>query len=103
MKEQSPDGFPPLTLTIMRALCALTVLYPGEDGQVILCKALDALYKAYWVDHRKTYEKDVLVEVLVESLGEEATGKGMLISISSLCVSLGDREMMIASGERGEC
>lgn len=70
-------------------MCALTVLYPGKEGQEILCKALDGLYKAYWIDHRKTYERDVLVEVLVESLGKEVAGKGMFSSISSLCMSLG--------------
>lgn len=78
MKEENPDGFPPLTLTIMRALCALTVLHQGKEGQGVLCKALDALYEAYWVNHRKTNEKDVLVEVLNGVLGEEECGKGVL-------------------------
>ncbi|PBP25752.1 2-hydroxychromene-2-carboxylate isomerase [Diplocarpon rosae] len=32
MAAEAPDGFPHLTLTIMRALCALTVLHPGREG-----------------------------------------------------------------------
>jgi len=76
MKEEIPDGFPPLTLTIMRALCALTVLHPGDKGQGKLIQCLDALYEAYWVQHRKTNEKDVLTEVLGRVLGTEEIEKG---------------------------
>jgi len=71
--EKTPEGFPPLTLTIMRALCALTVLHPGKEGQPILIKCLDALFHSYWVELRKTNEKDVLAEVLSGVLGEEET------------------------------
>ena len=81
MKEETPDGFPPLTLTIMRALCALTVLHPGDAGQEKLTECLDALYKAYWVEHRKTNEKDVLAEVLSGVLGKEETMKGVFSGI----------------------
>lgn len=65
-----------MTLTIMRALCALTVLHPGEEGQKPLTKCLDALYNAFWVEHKKTNEKDVLAEVLSNVLGKEEAGKG---------------------------
>lgn len=77
MKLEMPPNFPPPTLTIMRCLCALTVLHPGKEGQGILIKCLDRLYKAYWVEHVKTYEKDVLSELMREILGEEEGGKGM--------------------------
>jgi hypothetical protein len=76
MDEKTPDGFPPLTLLIMRTLCALTILYPGSQGQGKLVKALDALYHAYWVEHKKTNEKEVLAEILGKVLGEEDAGKG---------------------------
>ena len=76
MREKVPDGFPPLTLSIMRALCALTVLYSGSEGQEKLKKALDALYHEYWCEHKKTYEKEVLAEVLTRVLGEVDTKKG---------------------------
>ncbi|KAH6668265.1 thioredoxin-like protein [Halenospora varia] len=75
MNKEMPAGFPPLTLGIMRALCALTVLHPGNEGQEILCMALDALFKAFWVEHKKTNEKEVLAEVLHDVLGEEVAGK----------------------------
>jgi 2-hydroxychromene-2-carboxylate isomerase len=78
MKEQAPENFPPLTLTIMRALCALVSLKPGKEGQELLVRALDVLYPAFWVEHRKTNEKEILVECLVGVLGEEITAKGTL-------------------------
>ncbi|TVY47337.1 Glutathione S-transferase kappa [Lachnellula occidentalis] len=70
MTEQMPDGFPPLTLSVMRALCALTVL-ESESGQEALVKCLDALFEAYWVRHERIVERDVLARVLGEVLGEE--------------------------------
>jgi 2-hydroxychromene-2-carboxylate isomerase len=76
MDEKTPDGFPPLTLLIMRALCALTILYSGKEGQAKLINALDSLYHAYWVEHKKTNEKEVLAEILGKVLGEEDAGKG---------------------------
>ncbi|PMD65251.1 HCCA isomerase/glutathione S-transferase kappa [Hyaloscypha bicolor E] len=77
MDEKTLDGFPPLTLLIMRTLCALTILYPGSQGQGKLMKALDALYPAYWVEHKKTNEREVLAEILGKVLGEEDAGKAM--------------------------
>jgi 2-hydroxychromene-2-carboxylate isomerase len=76
MDEKTPDGFPPLTLLVMRALCALTILYSGSEGQAKLVMSLDALYHAYWVEHQKTNEKEVLAEILGKVLGEEDAGKG---------------------------
>ena len=76
MNKKIPEGFPPLTLTIMRALCALTVLHPGPEGQKPLIACLDALYRAFWVEHKKTNEKEVLAQVLSDVLGEEETEKG---------------------------
>ncbi len=61
-----------MTLTIMRALCALTVLHPGEEGQGILVKCLDELYDAFWVRREKTQNKDVLERFLEKVLGEES-------------------------------
>ena len=78
MKEESPEGFPPMTLNIMRALCALTALHPGDEGQRKLTKCLDVLYHAFWVEHQKTNEKEILAKILGEVLGEEEAGKGEL-------------------------
>jgi 2-hydroxychromene-2-carboxylate isomerase len=74
MQEKPPDGFPSLTLLIMRALCALTLL--DNEGQGKLTKALDALYHEYWFEHKKTNEKEVLAEILGRVLGKEDSGKG---------------------------
>jgi hypothetical protein len=71
-----------MTLTIMRALCALTILHPGKQGQVILTKALDELFRASWVEHRKTQDKEVLAEVLKEVLGEEEGRKGRMLTLA---------------------
>ena len=59
----------------MRALCALTVLRPGEEGQKSLVSCLDALFAAYWVEGKKTIDKDVLAEELTRVLGADDTGK----------------------------
>ena len=64
----------------MRALCALTLLHPGKEGQGPLTKALDELYREYWVNHKKTNEKAVLAEVLGKVLGKEETEKSMFPS-----------------------
>jgi 2-hydroxychromene-2-carboxylate isomerase len=68
MAETRPEGFPPLTLSIMRSLCALTIL---DSDQEKLCRALDALYKAFWVDQKPTQEPEVMAEVLTRALGED--------------------------------
>lgn len=76
-----PDGFPPLTLGIMRSLCALTVLHGGMEGQEKLIKCLDALYHAYWVGHKPTIQKEVLAEILSGVLGAEEAKKGWFIDV----------------------
>lgn len=60
----------------MRALCALTVLEPG-DGQEALVACLDALFAAYWVRCEETTERGVLERVLGGVLGEERGRRGM--------------------------
>ena len=75
MSEELPAGFPPLTLPVMRALCALTVLHPGVEGQKRLVSCLDALYPAYWVENRNTIDKDVLSAELTRVLGAEDAAK----------------------------
>ncbi|PMD35469.1 HCCA isomerase/glutathione S-transferase kappa [Hyaloscypha variabilis F] len=77
MRENVPDGFPPLTLLVMRALCALTLLYPGNEEQEKLTKVLDVLYHEYWCEHKKTNEKEVLAELLTRVLGEGDSRKVM--------------------------
>lgn len=84
MKTTVPEGFPPLTLTVMRAFCALTVVDGSQD---VLIKVLDELLKDMWVDHRKVWEKEICGEVFGEVLGEERAAKGMYFSypFCSIC------------------
>lgn len=77
MLDKSPEGFPPNTLTIMRALCALTVLKPGKEGQELLIKVLDVLFPSYWVEGKRTFEKEILVAALRKVLGEKLTNEGI--------------------------
>jgi len=73
MNESISDDFPPLTLSIMRALCALTLLYP--DSHKKLCKLFDALFHAYWVEQQPTHKPEVLTRVLTDALGVQDTRK----------------------------
>lgn len=73
MAQSMPDGFPPLTLTIMRTLCALTASNPNQEK---LCQSLDALFKAFWLDRQPTHQPEVMQQVLKQVLGEEETVKG---------------------------
>jgi hypothetical protein len=75
MKEEMPDNFPPLTVNIMRALCAIQ-LADGES-QERLVRTLDVLYHKYWVDHIPTHEPEKLRSVLVDILGAGEAEKGM--------------------------
>jgi len=61
----------------MRALCALTILHPETSPQPILTKALDTLFREFWVNQKKTNEKPILEEVLKSVLGEGETKKLM--------------------------
>ncbi|CAG8981555.1 hypothetical protein HYALB_00013941 [Hymenoscyphus albidus] len=74
MLHDSPAGFPPNTLMIMRALAALTVLKPGKEGQELLVRVLDVLFSAYWVEGKATAEKEVFSAILGGVLGEEIWG-----------------------------
>jgi 2-hydroxychromene-2-carboxylate isomerase len=62
--EEIPDGFPPMTLGVQRALCALSIERPSA-----LPAALDALYQALWVERQPIQNKDVAISVLAKGLG----------------------------------
>lgn len=74
-----PAGFPPLTLSIMRCLCALTILSPSASvAQAILIKSLDAFFAAYWVHGRNTIDKEIMSDILLTDVldgDEERLGK----------------------------
>lgn len=64
MAEEMPAGFPPLTLGLQRALCALSIERPDK-----VADALAALYHAMWADLRPVHRPEVAVEVLAKVLG----------------------------------
>jgi 2-hydroxychromene-2-carboxylate isomerase len=74
MKEDIPEGFPPLTLQIMRALCAITIL---DSSSTSLCKALDTIFQAFWVEHKVAHKPEVLKALLTKAVGPDMTEKGM--------------------------
>lgn len=76
MKEEMPQNFPPLTVNIMRALCAIQ-LADGES-QERLVKAFDVLYRKYWVDHSPIHEPETLRAALTDILGGGEADKGCI-------------------------
>ncbi|KAL1965923.1 hypothetical protein VTN77DRAFT_5056 [Rasamsonia byssochlamydoides] len=68
MVDDMPKGFPPLTLAVMRAVCAVSVLSPN---QLIPC--LDALYRSFWVEGNANIGKpEGFMPVLEKTLGGTA-------------------------------
>jgi 2-hydroxychromene-2-carboxylate isomerase len=86
MCDEMPPNFPPLTLHVMRALCAIQ--HADGHSQERIVKTLDALFHKYWVEKVPTHEPDVLKNVLEEVLGTPEAEKGTsATSYSSICVS----------------
>jgi hypothetical protein len=82
MNETSPANFPPNTLRLQRALCALT-LQAGEGGadsqqqtQQLLVRSLARLWHAFWVEHAEIGNADVFAPILAEVLGQERYNRG---------------------------
>jgi 2-hydroxychromene-2-carboxylate isomerase len=67
MCEEIPEGFPPMTLAVQRALCALAIERPSA-----VPAALDALYHALWVERQPIQNKDVAISILAKGLDVSA-------------------------------
>ncbi|KAK0635099.1 thioredoxin-like protein [Bombardia bombarda] len=67
-----PPASPPLTLTILRALVAIS--QSTSTTPSLLPKALDVLLPAYWVDRQPTFDPAVLTAVLADRVfdGDQA-------------------------------
>ncbi|CAK7205691.1 hypothetical protein SEUCBS139899_008470 [Sporothrix eucalyptigena] len=70
MKDDAPPGFPPRTLTAMRAVSVVASMDKGRN-QDRLTRVLDALFHGLWAEHRPVHEPEVLDEVLRSVLGNE--------------------------------
>lgn len=68
MTERFPEGFPPKTLSIQRALCAISQKYPAK-----LPAAIEALYRSFWVDENtRIGDVEGFAPVLESVLGKQA-------------------------------
>ncbi|MCJ1366304.1 hypothetical protein MMC16_005432 [Acarospora aff. strigata] len=65
MTEEMPEGFPPSTVGIQRALCALTLVAPEK-----LSDTLSALYHAFWVERKAVQKPEELKPILEKTLGD---------------------------------
>lgn len=120
MIAETPPNFPPLTLSVMRAVNAISHLAGTEQtapaAQAAIVRALDAFYEAYWVQGRVITDKDVVSDVLgkiaggdeaevariVEVAGGE--GKQMLLRNTDLAFAEGAFGLpwMVCENDRGE-
>ncbi|KUI53362.1 Glutathione S-transferase kappa 1 [Cytospora mali] len=70
MTTDMPEGFPPLTLNVMRSIVAAGYLASAgqpsssRPAQAAIVKALDAFFEAYWVNKRNIIDKDIMADVL---------------------------------------
>ncbi|KAK3933988.1 hypothetical protein QBC46DRAFT_429735, partial [Diplogelasinospora grovesii] len=73
--QEIPPNFPPLTLHVMRTLCALehSDAQSGTLKQERLVRALDHLFARYWVDRVPTHQPKVLKAELTKIFGTEQT------------------------------
>lgn len=71
-KAGAPPNFPAMTLYVQRILAALTIIEPSQD---VLVKAVDALYKAYWVEHTDVSKPENHLRVIAGAVGEDLCKK----------------------------
>jgi len=70
--EETPEGFPPNTISAQRALCAVQGSSPDK-----LAEAIDALYQAFWVRSENIQKPEVVAKALASALGKEGAEKVM--------------------------
>ncbi|KAK4958589.1 hypothetical protein LTR66_002837 [Elasticomyces elasticus] len=66
MSEEAPEGFPPNTVNVMRALCALSLTHPQKVSD-----AFGAMWQAFWVEGQAIVKPEVFGPALVKVLGEK--------------------------------
>jgi 2-hydroxychromene-2-carboxylate isomerase len=70
MAAQVPPDFPPLLLSVQRALCALSIDRPEK-----FIEAVAAMYHAMWADSKPIQQPAVAMEVLSGVIGEQSAKK----------------------------
>lgn len=75
----NPPKFPAMTLTVMRAICAVAHCtgqpQTSSAGQKAIIGAVDAFYEAYWGQARDITDKEVVQDVLGKVVGAGEVGK----------------------------
>jgi 2-hydroxychromene-2-carboxylate isomerase len=72
MNPGMPPSFPPFTLNVMRQLVALDEAdRAAGKSQERLVRCIEALYRAFFVDHQNHHEPATLSRVLASTLGSE--------------------------------
>lgn len=118
-----PPNFPPLTLTVMRAINAISLLTGKEqtspEAQQAIIRALDIFYEAYWVQGKVITDKNVLAETLGKIVGggdassdevakvlEVASGEGKQILLKNTDLAFAEGAFglpwMVCENDRGE-
>lgn len=59
--EHVPEGFPPMTLGVQRALCAVSQLFPEK-----LAQALEELFSAFWIEGNINVGKPEVFDPILE-------------------------------------
>lgn len=79
MIADTPPNFPPLTLSVMRGITAISLLAAPEqtspEAQAAIVKALDVFYDSYWVRGQDITSKDVVAGALGRIAGGGDEGK----------------------------
>lgn len=120
MVANTPPNFPPLTLTVMRAINALSFLTGKEqtspEAQKVIVNALDLFYDAYWVRGEVITDKEVVAGILGKIVGGDqgkvakvmevagGEGKKMLLANSDLAFAEGAFGLpwMVCENGKGE-
>ncbi|KAI9791913.1 MAG: hypothetical protein M1833_001295 [Piccolia ochrophora] len=67
ISDTVPEGFPPNTLAVQRALSVI-----ATESPALLPDALAALYRVFWVEGRNVVDEAVMGGALAEVVGREA-------------------------------
>lgn len=107
MNADIPDGFPPLTLNVMRSIVAMGHLASNgqpssssQPAQVAILKALDAFFEAYWVRNQDVVNKDVMADIL-EGTGADVAKVAEVAGSEAKRILLKNTDQAFADGAFG--
>lgn len=107
---ETPAGFPPLTLSVMRTICAIGQAtgqpQTSPAAQEAIIRALDAFYAAFWGQGRditdKGVQSDVLGQIVRSSEGKTDVGRiAELVGTEGKRILLENTELALSEGAFG--